>query len=185
MSTSPQAVNFLAHWIDVCKQRHDILFGDWPRSSFFTAHVFTAPNCIIDDIAARMGLRSYCGYYSIDAVLFADDDLVPDRPVGTTWFRRIRIAFEHENDFYSGLFQEVSHLLITDCDLRVVVSYPGNHDDFDSELEYLHRIIAGTDRSAQIAATGAFLFIAGWRHVEYGTIEWWGYVYEHKHWRRL
>lgn len=185
MTTSPQAADFFAYWIDACKQRHDTLFSDWTRSSFFTAHVFTEPGNIIDDIAGRMGLRAYCGYYSIDAVLFKDDDFVPDRPGGTTWIRRIRIAFEHENNFYSDLFQEVSHLLITDCDLRVVVSYPGNRDDLENELKHLHSIIADTDRSAHIAATESFLFIAGWRHVEQGTIEWWGYVYEQTQWRRL
>jgi hypothetical protein len=110
---------------------------------------------------------------------------VPERPVGTTWVRRIRIAFEHENDFYSGLFQEVSHLLITDCDLRVVVSYPDNRDDLDSELKYLHDIIAGRDRSDLIADTGGFLFIAGWRHFEQSTIDWWGYIYERTQWRKL
>lgn len=110
---------------------------------------------------------------------------MPNIPVGTTWVRRIRIAFEHENDFGSGLFQEVSHLLITDCDLRVVVTYPDSRDRLDRELQYLHAIIAGTDRANQIAETGAFLFIAGWRDVEKGAIEWWGYVYEPTVWRRL
>ena len=100
-----------------------------------------------------------------------------------TWIRRIRIAFEHENYFNSGLFQEVSHLLITDCDLRVLVSYPNKRDEFDSQLVYLHSIIAGTDRSNQIAETGAFLFISGWR--ENDTIEWSGYVYERTQWRKI
>ena len=185
MNTPQQAAEFFELWVDTCVQRHDTLFRDWPNSPFFTSHVFSEPNSIIEAIASRLRLRCYCGYYSIDAILFADGDLVPSIPVGTTWVRRIRVAFEHENDFDSGLFQEVSHLLITDCDLRVVVSYPGNRDELDSQLQYLHNIIAGTDRSDQIAETGAFLFIAGWRYEEKGTIEWEGYVYERTQWRKL
>jgi len=65
------------------------------------------------------------------------------------------------------------------------VSYPGNHEELESELEYLRSIIAGSDRSDQIAEAGGFLFIAGWRDVDKNTIEWWGYVYDRAHWRRL
>jgi hypothetical protein len=185
MNTPQQAAGFFSHWVDVCAQRHDILFGDWPNCPVFTSHVFSEPDSIIKAIAGRLGLQSYCGYYSIDAILFEGGDLVPLIPSGTTWVRRIRVAFEHENYFDSGLFQEVSHLLITDCDLRVVVSYPGNDEELPNQLHYLHSIISGTDRSDQIAETGAFLFIAGRRHVEKGTIEWCGYVYERAQWRKF
>ncbi len=185
MNTSQHAAEFFKLWVDTCDQRHEILLQDWPKAPVFTAHVFSEPNSIIEVIAKGLDLQCYCGYYSIDAILFEKDDLVPNIPMGTTWVRRIRIAFEHENYFDSGLFQEVSHLLITNCDLRVVVSYPGNPDELRSQLQYLHSIIAGIDHSDQIAETGAFLFIAGWRDVEKGTIEWWGHVYERKQWRRL
>jgi len=184
MNTSQQAVSFFELWVDACIQRYEVLHRDWSNCSAFTSHVFSQ-NSIIEAIGKALGFRCYCGYYSIDAILFTEDDLVPGRPAGTTWVRRIRIAFEHENDFDSGLFQEVSHLLITDCDLRVVVSYPGNREELDSQLEYLHSIIAGTDRSDRIAEDRAFLFIAGWRDIEKHTIEWWGYVYDHTAWRRL
>ena len=185
MNTPQQAEDFFSLWVDVCNERHDVLLRDWHSAPLFTAHVFTEPSALIEVVAGRLGLRSYCGYYSIDAILFGDLDLVPGLPPGTTWVRRIRVAFEHENYFDSGLFQEVSHLLITDCDLRVVVSYPGNPTSLQEQLDYLHSIIAGTDRSDQIADSGAFLFIAGWRDLTPGRIEWWGYVYERTQWRRL
>ena len=185
MNQPRQAAEFFEYWVDACVQRHDILSRDWFNSPVFTSHVFTEPNAIIQAIASRLRLRCYCGYYSIDAILFEDGDLVPDIPVGTTWVRRIRVAFEHENDFDSGLFQEVSHLLITDCDLRVVVAYPRNPVELHRQLQYLHTIIAGTDRADQVAETAAFLFIVGWRDGVNGTIEWEGYVYDRTQWRKL
>src|SRR5438309_6138042 len=91
--------------------------------------------------------------------------LSPGSPPNTTWLRRIRVAFEHENYFNSGLFQEVSHLLITDCDLRVLVSYPNDPDaELSYQLKYLHEVIKGNDRSDQISEASSFLFI-----VEVGT----------------
>ena len=185
MIKPPNAAEFLTAWADACASRQDILFRDWPNWREFTSHVFSDPDCIIKSVSERLGLRCYCGYYCIDAILFTEDDLVPRRPAGTTWVRRVRVAFEHENGFYSGLFQEVSHLLITDCDLRVLVSYPDSREDLDGELQYLHNIIAGTDRAAHIAEGGTFLFIAGSRDVEKKAITWSGYVYDRTGWRRL
>ena len=147
-----------------------------------TAHVLTEDNSIIKTIAERMRLKSYCEYYGIDAILYdGPQDCVPNAPAGTTWIRRIRVAFENENYFNSGLFQEVSHLLITDCDLRVLVSYPNDEDELKPQLEYLHEVISGSDRSHQIAKDSSFLFI-----VEVGTmtcLDWRGYVYKDDAWQ--
>lgn len=185
MNPSTNAAQFLDLWTEVCTTQHAILYRDWPHAPAFTANIFTGPTSVIEVVAARLALRDYCGYYSIDAILFAEQDLVPGIPAGQTWVRRIRIAFEHENFFTSGLFQELSHLLITDSDLRVLVSYPGNVDELNSELQYLHSIVAGSDRAGDIGAAHSLLFIVGWRDKTKGTIEWWGYVYEQPAWRRL
>lgn len=149
-----------------------------------TAHVITEENSIIKTIADRMQLKSCCEYYEIDAVLFKDpEDRVPDAPAGTTWIRRIRVAFEHENYFNSGLFQEVSHLLVTDCDLRVLVSYPNSKDELDQQLDYLCKVISGSDRANQISENSSFLLI-----VEVGRLpclEWCGYVFKNGRWQDL
>jgi hypothetical protein len=186
MNEPQQAEEFFKLWVDACGQRHKILLSDWFNAPAFTAHVLNEPNAIIEDIARSLKLECYCGYYSIDAILFKKtDDRVPGIPEGTTWVRRIRVAFEHENYFDSGLFQELSHLLITDCDLRVLVSYPDNEGDLNYQKEYLRSIIAGIDRSDQIEKSGAFLFIVGWHDDVKKTIEWWGHVYERTQWRKL
>jgi hypothetical protein len=91
------------------------------------------------EIASRMSLRSYCGYYSIDAILFAERDLVPNIPIGTTWVRRV--AFEHENDFNSGLFQEVSE----SDDAQARVSRNSNPQPADPEVSFFifyHRVLS-------------------------------------------
>jgi hypothetical protein len=183
-STTIQAQEFFKLWVDVCNQRRETLLRDFSNSPLLTAHVLAEKNSIIQAIAERRGLMSYCGYYSIDAILFNDpQDRVPNAPPGTTWIRRIRVAFEHENYFDSGLFQEVSHLLITDCDLRVLVSYPDSERELKQQLDYLHSIIKGSDRSNQISEASSFIFI-----VDMGTktsFEWWGYIYKNDDWNKI
>jgi hypothetical protein len=184
VDTKYRAADFFNVWVNICTQRRDALLDCWVNSPVFTSRIFSEPNCIIEAIASSLNLRSYCGYYCLDAILFERDlDLVPEILVGTTWVRRIRIAFEHENHFDSGLFQEVSHLMITDCDLRVVVTYPANGDELGTQLKYLHRIIAETDRTDHIAQSEGFLFIAGWRDAHAANIEWSGFVYDRTEWR--
>lgn len=177
-----QAERFFKLWVDTCEKRREILLRDFSNAPSFTAHVLTERDCIIESIAKGMDLQCYSGYYSIDAILFKEDDRVPDAPAGTTWIRRIRIAFEHENYFNSGLFQEVSHLLITDCDLRVLVSYPENEADLDFQLTYLHKVIAGSDRSSQISDTSSFLFVVD---TVGKFLEWQAYIYKSDAWQKL
>jgi len=56
---------------------------------------------MIDQIVFRF--KEYSDdYYSIDAVFYSKDDLVPGVPESQTWLRSIKIAFEHENFFKSG-----------------------------------------------------------------------------------
>lgn len=184
MKTKLTAQDFFKHWVEACNQRREVLLRDFKNSSLFTAHMLTDNNSVIDAVAKGMGLQSYSGYYCLDAILFKKDDRVPGSPPNTTWVRRIRVAFDHENYFNSGLFQEVSHLLITDCDLRVLVSYhPENDSVFDYQKKYLHQIIKGSDRSNQISEASSFLFI-----IENGTpasFAWEAYLFKWDHWHRL
>lgn len=185
MATSPTAVEFFNLWVQTCTTQFEKLYRDWPNPPAFTADILSGPTSVMGSIETQLGLQGYSDYYRLDEVLFADEDLVPGIPENQVWLRRIRVAFEHENFFLSGLFQELSHLLITDCDLRVLVSYPGNEDELNSQLSYLHSIVAGTDRASAIAASHSLLFIVGWRDTAIGSIDWWAYVYEQPAWRRI
>lgn len=122
---SVAAEDFFASWKHICEAEKDLLIKLWHRRKEYTAKIFDHEESVVDQVADELGLKPYCGYYCIDAIFFEENGLVDCRPVGQTWVQRIRIAFEHEHSFCSGLYQEVSHLCITRADLRVLVTYPG------------------------------------------------------------
>jgi len=158
---------------------------DFSNSRLFTVHVLTDEDSVIRHIANAMKLQCYDNYYCLDAVLFDEHDVVRASPQSTTaCVRRVRVAFEHENDFNSGLFQEVCHLLITDCDLRVLVSYPENPEDLKYQLDFLHKVIKGTGRSQSISETSSFLFIVD--TLGKTTLKkWQAFVYRSAAWKKL
>lgn len=183
MTTPIKATDFFTLWVEVCTAEHATLYRDWSDRDPFTNYVLNGTDSIMGRIEDRLHLRGYSEYERIDKAVYADHDLVPGSPAGSVWLRRIRIAFEHEHDFTSGLYKELSRLLITDCDLRVLVSYPRNVDELNRELLNLHRIVAGSDRSQSIASSDGLLFITGWCNSN--GIEWWAYIYDQPAWRRL
>ena len=74
-------------------------------------------------------------------------------------------------------------MLITDCDLRVLVSFPEREADMNYQLDYLHQVIKETDRSDQISESYGFLFIVDTT----GKIleKWQGYVYRKDAWQKI
>ena len=176
---------FFAEWKRVCAAHFNTLIPIWSDRRAFTHWMLNGPESITGLIASKMGLRKYSGYFFVDNVIYAEEDLIPGSPDGSVWLRRIRIALEHENYFSSGLYTELSHLLTTACDLRVLIAYPPSEAELVRELKYLHSIVVETSRSPEIAATKGLLCIAGWPPTKDGVIEWWGYVYEQEDWRRF
>src|ERR1051326_1916563 len=162
MITRIDAHNFFSSWVQICNERQHILFNDWFDKTRYTAHILSENNSVIDAVAATLDLKAYDGYYFLDAIFFDQNkDLVPDCPEGKTWVRRIRVAFEHENYFDSGLFQELSHLLITDCDLRVLVTYTANENNLKAQFSYLLKMVLETDCSQLISESSSLLLIIG------------------------
>lgn len=173
---------FFQAWLQTVHNRKDHLLGIWRQAKEFTANVKGDEASIMQEVANRLNLKCYhSDYYSLDTILYREEDLVPDRPQGSYWFREIRVAFEHENDFKSGLYQEVSHLLITSCDLRVLVTYPNTEAGANKELAYLHSIIKGNRQSKSISEQESFLIIFG---TESGFL-WEGYVFKEENWKRV
>jgi len=185
MTTTIKADQFFTLWKETCEARHATLLRDWNNCRDFTSHVLHGSDSMIATIASRLGLNFQCNYYFIDAILFTDSDVVPSPPDGEKWVRRIRIAFEHENYFRSGLFSETSNLLIIDCDLRVLISYPANITVLRKELDYLHGVVSGSDRATAISDAESLLFIIGWPGTTNGMIDWEGYIYTQDSWQRL
>lgn len=183
-----RAKDFFEHWQNECATRHPTLFDNWNNNRVYNHCIFKGENSIIDVIAKQLELKAYDEYYWIDAVLFAEcDDLVPSppRPKHEVWLRRVRVAFEHEHDFDSGLYKEVAHLLITDCDLRVLVAYPDGDDQLGREKSILHVLISGSDRADHISETSSFLFISGKKDVPANSVKWEGYIFRTNGWDKL
>ncbi len=173
---------FCAAWLEISHAQHDILVSNLPNSTQYTNCIFNSETSVLASISKKLDLKSYCNYYSLDAVFFREVDYVPEIPQHLTWLRKIRIAFEHENDCNSGLFQEVSHLLITNCDLRVLVTYP--NDDHKWEMDRLHKVIFGTDDAKKILDESSFLIIHGYKSKE-EKINWEGFVYNLENWIQI
>lgn len=146
MTKAITPLRFFSVWVEACEARESVLLAKWTQAPLFTAEVFDLPNALLADVADGLGegLCFYAGYYAIDAIFFTEADRVHCAPPGQTWVQNIRIAFEHENYFDSGLFTETSHLLISRAELRVLVSYPGNEDDLkngDGEAGHNHSVL--------------------------------------------
>jgi len=178
--TKIKSTDFYKIWKNTVTNRKQEMLSVWRNNKELTLFVKGSENSIIDQIANHFGLLSYPqDYYSIDAILYEEKDLTPKIKENTFWFRDIKVAFEHENNFKSGLYQEVSHLLITNCKLKVLVAYPDYEPD--TELEYLHEIINGTRHSKELSEKENFLIIFGYEN----GFEWEGYIYKESNWKKI
>lgn len=175
-----KATDFFKLWIETVNNRKEHLLKIWRNAKEYTYYIKGSENSVVDEIAEKLGLLTYPqDYYSIDTIFYKPEDLTPKIKPNTYWFRDMRIAFEHENTFNSGLYQEVSHLLITNCDLRVLVAYP-NYEP-DEMLEQLHEIIKGNRNSKVNSDEENFLIIFGY----YTGFAWEGYIYKEDNWKKL
>lgn len=171
------AKEFYQTWCDTIRHRNDEVKQNWSNTKL-TSLVIKNENSIVVDISERLGLLCFNGdFHNIDSVFYREEDLIQEYSPGC-YLTDIRIAFEHENDFYSGLFQEVSHLLLINCDLKVVVSYPRSEKAEFSMLENLHSIISSSRISQHLADTDGFLFIMGHEKANL----WKGWVYKSDNW---
>jgi hypothetical protein len=173
------ATSFFQAWTSTVKSRKDHMLGIWRQAKPFTAYVKGNEESIMHEVSTKLGLMSYNEYYSLDTVLYEAEDLVPGRPEGSYWLRDIRVAVEHENYFTSGLYKEISHLLITHCDLRVLITYPDQEKV--AELKYLHNVISGNRSAAQFSQNESILLIFGYE----SDFKWEGLVYKSDGWKTL
>ncbi len=173
---------FYHAWRKEVERRSDEVLEKWSQARNFTNMVISDDGSILQGVAKSLSLEAYgTNYYSLDALLFDPKDHVNTVfPIGEwSFFYHIRVAFEHENFFNSGLFQEVSHLLITNCDLRVIVTYPDR--DSRDELRKLHDLISHHPQQAQFSDQENFLMIFGYRDGP----RWEGRVYKASGWTEL
>lgn len=177
--------NFFYEWFNVVTSRKKHLLDIWQKNTTFTNYIKGDDNSVINEVAEKLNLKCYSiDYYSIDTILYLPEDKVPNKNPSSIWFRDIRVAFEHENNFKGGLYQEVSHLLIVNADLKVLVTYPSEDTTDENtmkELKFLHEIISGNRQSKSISEEESFLIILGYEK----DFEWEALVYKENDWKKI
>ena len=172
------AEKFFEAWKAEANDWEDKLLEAWNSSRDYTRLVINE-HSVIKGTADRLNLCCYpYEYYSLDAVLYQKEHRVP----GTEgcWLRDISVAFEHENVYDRNLFQEVAHLLITRCNLRVLVTYSWVDSNGNNILDYLHNIIDGSNAADAINTANSFLMIFGSN--KGGAISWEGRIFKKEAW---
>jgi hypothetical protein len=181
----PTSSEFLKAWVETVDANKDILLKEWRHARTFTNLINSNDECILKQVGDKLNLKCYPhDYYFLDSVLYDDSDLVPRIPENNYWFRQVKVAFEHENVFKSGLYKEVSHLLLTNSDLKVMVTYPSYEAHEEStlaEMNYLHEIIKGCSTQKDLSDNESFLLIFG---SEAGFV-WEAFVYKEEDWKRI
>ena len=174
------SLEFYKAWIETVNNRQEHLLSIWRNAKVYTNCIKGNDNCILEEVASKLGLICYpYDYYFIDAVMYKSEDKVPETNPNNFWFRDIRVAFEHENNFNSGRYQGVSQLLITKCDLRVLVTYPDRNTEV--ELQYLHEVISGNRNFKSISDEKSFLIIFGYEN----GFQWEGFTYTEEKWEQI
>lgn len=145
-------------------------------------------NTIYKELSKNLGYEHYEGYYHTDTVFYLPQDNIPRtiQPGHTTFLRKIRIAIEHENDFSSGLYKELCHLMIIDCDLRVLITYFNNYPkEKEIEMNKLLQVINGAEDASRFSNEESILFINAAREdTETGffSIYWEGFIFKNNKW---
>lgn len=172
------ASRFYQAWIETVQGRKQEMLSLWiDNRKEFTNYIKGSENSVISEIGKKLNLLTYeQDYYSMDCIFYKPEDRL-DIP-NKYWFRDFRIAFEHENDIRSGIYQEVAHLLTLSCDLRVVVIYP---EYVETILPELHTIIKGHRLSSAFSKEENFLIVCGY----YTDFTWEGYVFKNDEWKKL
>jgi len=170
---------FLISWRKHAKVIEGELFHNWKNLSEYTSLIQNNENCLLAGISKDLGLEYRREYYSIDAVFYDKyNDKVPNLNENWVWLRNIKIAFEHEHDSTST-YQEISHLAITNCELRVLVTYPWMEED--KLLKSYTEIIR---RNTTLQADNSFLVIFGYED-NGQKVAWDAFIYRDKKWYKL
>lgn len=172
MNINLTATNFFKLWLEVVLLNKASLEKIWRNHREFTKLIKGNENSIVSQIGKKFNLLTYeQDYYSTDCLFYNKEDRLPNIP-NQYWFRDIQIAFEHENTFRSGIYQEICHLLITNARLKVLVTYPVNTPTKD--LSDLYDIIKVTRHSEELVKNESLLLIFGYEN----GFSWEGFAYD-------
>lgn len=167
--------DFYRAWLSVVGQTETVekLRSVWRNTKDFTNEIIYEQDSILKRVSQEINLECYgADYYSLDSILYYKKDLVHNINQNSCWVKDIQVAFEHESKYDLKIFQEVAHLLITRCNLRVLVSYPEN--DKEPISDYIHEIISSCSIANEISEKENFLLILGYNNA---NPSWEGFVY--------
>lgn len=177
------ATNFYNAWIDTCNEQKADIRAVWSEDASLTSRILYAPDSVLRSVGARLEHQCVFEYYSTDGVLYLTGDRVPNTPAGQTWLHRFRVAFEHEIRFGRKLAEEMSHLMLLDTDLRVLVTYsPERESTLEQYLAELHSLISLSDRAQRYDDERSILVIIGWINDAEGSLYWRAYSYTRNAW---
>jgi hypothetical protein len=139
---------FFEAWKKIFMDNERKLLDISDYTSLYTDFILKKDDCVINKIAKELGLKTYTEYYHIDAVLYDESDCLQYKPKHNTWgkrmdfcLKRIRVAFEHENNLKTA-YQEIIHLLTTNADIKILVTY-AEKEDIKKHAEDFCKIIEG------------------------------------------
>jgi hypothetical protein len=180
--------SFYESWLKAVEAKETELIEVWDTAEPYTEAVLGCGDSIVAAVAESHTLKHYSEYYSMDALMFdpGSDKIQDHAPNRETWLCRARVALEHENEFFSGLYKEVGHLLILDCDLRVLVTYPPEqHTGVELVLSGLSSIIEQSGKSDLLSEHESFLLIFGFKLNDDPNIRWSARVFKEGQWAEL
>lgn len=175
-------IEYFKIWKDICKINKSNLLKNWNKAGEYTKIILKYENSITYQVARALSLKIHYEYYSVDAIYYVDEDCVKENAKNKTWTQtnggnwltKFKIVFEHENIPYgkNGAYQEISHLINLNSELKVLVTYRDKEIIRDF-IEDLNSIILN-----DILDETSILVIVGYK--ENNEIIWKGYVLKGK-----
>ncbi len=108
---------------------------------------------VVDKVAEEQGLKHWREYYTLDHVLYKEEDRIPEGilPFGSscvqgTWLKHFRLIIEHENSLDAGGgYQELAKLMLFNADVKVLIGYANKGDDYDDYAKDYQSIYKSVD----------------------------------------
>lgn len=178
MKKSISSLEFFNIWKNICKLNKSDLLKYWNTAAEYTKIILKYENSITYQVAKELNLKIQYEYYSVDAIYYVDEDCVQENAKNKTWTKtdggnwltKFKIVFEHENIPYGkkGAYQEISHLINLNSELKVLVTYR-DKELIKEFIEDLNSIILN-----DILDETSILVIVGYE--ENNNIIWKGYI---------
>ena len=132
--------NFFSCWKEMFKKNKQEWAACWDNNREYTKYILgDANDGIIHQIAEQFRKKAYTEYYKLDAVFYDENDDFLNLSYGPRTeycFKRLQLAFEHENDPCT-IYKELAHLFTINAPLKVLVTYSckPNPEDMKDYIE--------------------------------------------------